>query len=325
MVGVSLIGGVGRYRMRQLLNGVSRWIEYDLRNDSFASSSRSTRRTSRAMRTGDLMARLTNDLSAVRMAVGPAIMYLGNTIAGGAFALGVHAAHLAAAHPHRRAPDGAAAGASACCSGRHIHARFEAVQSHFSDLTTHAQENLAGVRIVRAFRQEDAEIARFAALNEEYLEKNMRLARLYGIMQPGVLDLRRTRNGRRRRARRALVIQGTITVGELRRLRHVPRHADVAADRARLGDQSLSARRGVDDAAARHPRRAIAHHRDPPRRRALPPRRAGRAIEFRNVGFHYPVGAGTTSRAGCCATSASPRPRARRSAWSARRRAARAR
>ena len=68
--------------------------------------------------------------------------------------------------------------------GRRIHARFEAVQEHFSDLTTLAQENLAGVRIVRAYRQEHAEIARFAALNERYLEKNMRLARLYGVMHP---------------------------------------------------------------------------------------------------------------------------------------------
>ena len=186
MVGVSLVGGVGRFWMRELLNGMSRWIEYDLRNDSIQKSrSGSTPHTTPAMRTGDLMARLTNDLSAVRMAVGPAIMYLTNTIAGGAFALGVHAAHLAATHA-----------ASPRCRWRccpllghahraAIHARFEAVQAHFSDLTTLAQENLAGVRIVRAFRQERAEIARFAALNEGYLEKNMALARLYGVMQPG--------------------------------------------------------------------------------------------------------------------------------------------
>src|SRR5438128_1225561 len=69
--------------------------------------------------------------------------------------------------------------------GRQIHSRFEAVQEQFSDLTTLAQENLAGVRIVRAFRQEQAEIERFEKLNEGYLTKNMRLAELYGIMQPG--------------------------------------------------------------------------------------------------------------------------------------------
>ena len=72
MLGVSFVGGVGRFWMRQLLNGVSRWIEYDLRNDLFQTAGdRSMRHTYTRMRTGDLMARLTNDLSAVRMAVGP--------------------------------------------------------------------------------------------------------------------------------------------------------------------------------------------------------------------------------------------------------------
>src|SRR5215813_13748523 len=88
MVGTSLIGGVGRYWMRQLLNGVSRWMEYDLRNALFRSLEGLDPSYFARMRTGDLMARVTNDLSAVRMAAGPAIMYLTNTIAGGAFALG---------------------------------------------------------------------------------------------------------------------------------------------------------------------------------------------------------------------------------------------
>jgi ATP-binding cassette subfamily B multidrug efflux pump len=184
MVGVSLVGGVGRFWMRQLLNGVSRWIEFDLRNDLFRQLESVDATFYTRMRTGDLMARLTNDLSAVRMAVGPAIMYLTNTIAGGAFALAFMLQisprlMLIAAVPMALLP------VLGLLMGRHIHARFEAVQSHFSDLTTLAQENLAGVRVVRAFRQEDAEIARFAALNEGYLEKNMKLAQLYGMMQPG--------------------------------------------------------------------------------------------------------------------------------------------
>src|SRR5213075_355216 len=83
----SLIGGVGRYWMRELLNGVSRWMEYDLRNDLFRKLETADATYYSRMRTGDLMARLTNDLSAVRMAAGPAIMYLTNTIFGGAFAL----------------------------------------------------------------------------------------------------------------------------------------------------------------------------------------------------------------------------------------------
>src|SRR4029078_9323945 len=112
------------------------------------------------------------------------IMYLANTIAGGAFALGFMLAlssklTLIATLPMVILP------IIGILLGRRIHARFEAVQSHFSDLTTLAQENLAGVRIVRAFRQEDGEMARFATLNDGYLEKNMKLAQLYGIMQPG--------------------------------------------------------------------------------------------------------------------------------------------
>src|SRR6266567_5882355 len=184
MIGVSLIGGTGRFWMRKLMNGFSRWIEYDLRGDLFRKLETLDASYYTRMRTGDLMARLTNDISAVRQAVGPAIMYLANTIAGGAFAL-VFMVRIdprltaIAVLPLMLLP------VLGILLGRHIHRRFEDVQEHFSDLTTLAQENLAGVRIVRAFRQERAELERFEVLNEGYLQKNMRLARLYGLMQPG--------------------------------------------------------------------------------------------------------------------------------------------
>jgi len=183
MVGLSLIGGVGRYWMRQILNGVSRWMEYDLRNELFRTLESLDPSYFGRMRTGDLMARVTNDLSAVRMAAGPAIMYLTNTVAGGAFAIGFMLSispwlTLVAALPMLALP------LTGVMLGHRIHTRFEAVQAQFSDLTTLAQENLAGVRIVRAFRQEDAEKTRFAALNYAYLEKNMGLAQLYGLMHP---------------------------------------------------------------------------------------------------------------------------------------------
>src|SRR5262245_17700661 len=212
MVGVSLVGGVGRYWMRKLMNGYSRWIEYDLRNDLFGALESLDPSYFARMRTGDLMARLTNDLGAVRMAPGPAVMYAAKTVAGGAFALWFMLRispllTLIAALPMVFLP------IVAVLIGRRIHQRFEAVQAQFSDLTTLAQENLAGVRIVRAFRQEAAEMARFAALNESYLDKNMSLARLYGLMHPSfsifagfgmvaVIGL----GG-------SLVIDGTITIG----------------------------------------------------------------------------------------------------------------
>ncbi len=183
MVAVALVAGALRYWMRELINGVSRYIETDLRNDLFRHLTILDAGFFGRMRTGELMARLTNDLSAVRMAVGPAIMYLTNTIVGGIFALVFMLRidvrlTLLALLPMALLP------AVIARMGRAIHDRFERVQEHFGTLTTLAQENLAGVRVVRAYRQEGAEIQRFRALSDEYVAKNMSLARLYGVMHP---------------------------------------------------------------------------------------------------------------------------------------------
>ncbi len=183
MVGLALVAGVLRYGMRELINGLSRRIEYDLRNDLFAHLLRLDAGYFGRTRTGDIMARLTNDLSAVRQAVGPAIMYLINTIAGGVFALYFmlridSRLTLLALTPMVLLP------ILTIWLGRAIHERFEAVQEHFSTMTTRAQENLAGARVVRAYRQEQPELDRFAGLNDEYLAKNMQLVRLYGLMNP---------------------------------------------------------------------------------------------------------------------------------------------
>jgi ATP-binding cassette, subfamily B, multidrug efflux pump len=286
MVGTSLVGGVGRYWMRQLLNGVSRWMEYDLRNDLFRSLEGLDPSYFARMRTGDLMARVTNDLSAVRMAAGPAIMYLTNTIAGGAFALGFMLVisprlTLIAALPMAALP------LVGIVLGRRIHARFEAVQAQFSDLTTLAHENLAGVRIVRAFRQERAEMSRFAALNEAYLEKNMRLARLYGVMQPSfsifaglgmvaVVALGGT-----------LVIQGTISIGSFvafgMYLAMLTWPLIALGWVINLFQRGAASHTRLLDILDARSRLAVAEPA-----RTLPASTAGRTVEFRNVGFHYP-------------------------------------
>ena len=294
MIAVSLVGGAGRFWMRELLNGVSRHMEFDLRNSLFRQLESVDATYYARMRTGDLMARLTNDLSAVRMAAGPAIMYLTNTIAGGAFALAfmIHISPrmtLLAALPMAILP------ALGLLMGKHIHARFEAVQSHFSDLTTLAQENLAGVRIVRAFRQEEAEIARFGALNEGYLEKNMRLTQLYGLMQPGfsvfaglgmvaVLWL----GGR-------FVISGEISVGSfvafgmyLGMLTWPLIALGWVINLFQRGAASMTRLLDVLDAKSGLP--------EPAHPRALPPAETGRSLEFRNVSFHYPVEPGHEPR-----------------------------
>ena len=296
MIAVSLVGGLGRYWMRELLNGVSRWIEYDLRNDLYTHLERLDATYYSSVRTGDLMARLTNDLSAVRQAVGPAIMYLANTIAGGAFAIGFMLRispqlTVVAALPMTLLP------VLGLLLGRHIHARFESVQAHFSDLTTMAQENLAGVRIVRAFRQEDSEEARFGVLNDQYLEKNMSLTRLYGIMQPGFSIFAGLGMVAVVGFGGSLVLGGTISVGSyvafgmyLGMLTWPLIALGWVINLFQRGAASMARLLEVLDASPRL--------REPAAPRALPRAEggAGRSIEFRNVGFHYPTEAGMPTR-----------------------------
>ncbi len=178
------VTGVLRFGMRELMNSISRRIETDLRRDVLSRLLDLDGAWYARMRTGDLMARLTNDVQAVRMACGPAIMYFVNTIFGTLFALIMMvrispSLTLWALLPMLGLPF------LMIRLGRAVHQRFEAVQTQFSALTTRAQENLSGVRIVRAYQQEPAEVARFAKAADEYLERNMDLARLNGLMNPG--------------------------------------------------------------------------------------------------------------------------------------------
>lgn len=288
MVALSLFAGALRYWMRDLLNGVSRWIEYDLRNALYRSLEALDPSYYARTRTGDLMARMTNDLSAVRMAVGPAIMYLTNTIAGGAFALLFMLridARLTgiAVLPMLLLP------AIGIWMGKRIHERFEAVQEHFGDLTTLAQENLAGVRVVRAYRQEASEISRFDRMNDEYLEKNMRLARLYGAMHPAFVLLAGIGMVAVIWVGGALTIRGTISVGSyvafglyLGMLTWPLIALGWVINLFQRGAASMTRLLDILDAKS-----ALV---EPAPARTLPNRvgRTGRTIEFRNVGFYYP-------------------------------------
>src|SRR2546423_6897397 len=282
----AIIGGVFRAGMRELINGVSRWMEYDRRNDLFTHLETLDAAYFAQTRTGDIMARLTNDLGAVRMAIGPAVMYLTNTIFGGLFALYFMLRidvrlTLFALLPLIFLP------ILTIRMGGAIHDRFEAVQEHFSALTTHAQENLTGARIVRAYRQENAEIDRFGALNEKYLTLNMQLVRLWGTLNPlfaffgglgAVIVLG---------AGGVLTIRGTISIGSfvafgmyLTMLTWPEIAAGLVVDLVQRGDASMGRLAEIFDAkpsiVAQEPRRH------------LPPTKSGRTIEFRNVGFHYP-------------------------------------
>jgi ATP-binding cassette, subfamily B, multidrug efflux pump len=180
---VALLGGAGRYGMREILNGISRKVEYDLRNDFFGHLLRLDAGFYSRMSTGDIVSRATNDLQAVRMAAGPAYMYLVNTLAVGVFALALMfwidvRLTLLALVPMILLPP------VTIGFGQAIHRRFERIQDQFGHLSTMVQENLAGVRIVKAYTQEDAQVERFRSFSEEYLNRNLSLARVSGLFHP---------------------------------------------------------------------------------------------------------------------------------------------
>ena len=155
------VSAVFRFLMRRILIGASRDIEYDIRNEFFARLQQMPLAYYQARRTGDLMSRATNDLNAVRMMIGPAVMYSANTIL--VFVVAIILMML-----DRRAADAdrAACRCRSCRSackyfGSAIHTRFEAIQAQLADISAVVQEALAGVRVVRAYGQEAHEIERF--------------------------------------------------------------------------------------------------------------------------------------------------------------------
>ncbi|HSK18366.1 MAG TPA: ABC transporter ATP-binding protein [Longimicrobiales bacterium] len=185
VIGAALLSGAARFGMRQLLNAISRRIEADLRDAFFAHLIRLDATFFGATRTGDLMSRATNDLQAVRQAVGPGIMYLTNTIVGTAAALVFMLSYstsltLIALVPLAILPF------VMKYFGRVIHQKAERIQDHLGVLSSMVQENLTGVRIVRAYNQEEAQKAEFDELNREYLERNMALARTSAVFHPSL-------------------------------------------------------------------------------------------------------------------------------------------
>ena len=184
---LALVGveGVFRYRMRMILIGLSRELEYDLRNQVFEHLTRLSARYYQKNRIGELMSRATNDMSAVRMVLGPGIMYTASTLATfvGAVALMLLISPrltLLALVPlllvswlvrHY---------------GRKVHDRYEQVQAQLAEMNALVQENLSGARVVRAYAQEQAEEKRFAEANREYVSRNKRLIGITGILHPGI-------------------------------------------------------------------------------------------------------------------------------------------
>ena len=285
LLAVALAGGVARYGMRELLNSGSRRVETDLRDRLFQHLQRMAAEFYDRYPTGDVMARTTNDLLAVRMVAGPALMYLVDTsirtllIAPAMVAISPRLTLLAFV-PLLGLP------VIMVSLGGLVHRRTQAIQAHFSELTSHAHENLSGVRVVRAYRQEAAETARFRELSEQYLRLNLRLARVQGLFFPllalmgGLSGVAVLYLGGR------LIMAGRVTVGEfvafgvyLAMLVWPMIALGWAVNLLQRGAASMAR---INQLSGERP--AIA---GPARPSSLPPARGGRAVEFDHVWFRY--------------------------------------
>jgi ATP-binding cassette, subfamily B, multidrug efflux pump len=286
LVGVALAGGIARYGMRQLLNSASRRVEYDVRNALYREIQQMSAEFYDRYPLGDVMARTTNDLGNVRMVAGPALMYLVDTVVRAALVIPMMV-HISpglsgiALLPLISLP------LVMTVVGRVIHHRSEAITEQFSTITTHVHENLSGVRIVRAYRQERAEEARFHGLNEEYASRNLSLARVQGLFHPllallgGAGAVAVLYFGGR------LVMAGTVTVGQF--VAFGIYLVTLVWPMIALGWVVNLVQRGAASMGRINrlfeERPAITEPVDPV---ALPPATGARSLSFEHVWFQYP-------------------------------------
>ena len=185
LIAVAVVGAYFRFLMRRVLIGASREMEYALRNDFFRALQRMPLEWYQRHRTGDLMSRATSDLNAVRSMIGPAVMYSANTVL-----MFVAAVALMVTIDLRLTLIALVplpiVSVAVFYFGDAIHRRYDAIQAQLSDVSAVTQEALAGVRVVRAYRQEPAEIARFRRSNAELVDRNIALARLQGLFYPSL-------------------------------------------------------------------------------------------------------------------------------------------
>src|SRR5439155_3338296 len=179
----AILEGIFLFLMRRIMIGVSRYLEYDIRNDLFAHLLVLSRRYYQNHRTGDIMSRATNDLNAVRMMLGPGIMYSVNTVIRLAIVLFLMLRINLALTLFALMSIPVVAFAVRYF-GTAIHHRFEKIQETFSEISARVQENLSGVRVIKAFTQEESQIGEFKRLNQEYIQKNLQLIRVWGLFYP---------------------------------------------------------------------------------------------------------------------------------------------
>ncbi len=179
----SALEAVFRAGGRYFMMNTSRFIEYDMRNDLFAHLQRMHLGYFQHQRIGDLMARMTNDLSATRMMQGPGVMNIVSTTMTFAFTI-ISMVSVSLKLTLISVVLMPLVSLTFWFIGRRVHVKFERLQAQFSEMSTTAQENFSGIRVVKAFSQENAEIARFAAVNEEYVRRAINLRRMDGLIWP---------------------------------------------------------------------------------------------------------------------------------------------
>jgi len=183
LVAISLAKGIFLYAQRWILIGISREIEFDIRNDLFSHLEKQDSGFYQRYRTGDVMARMTNDLNAVRMLLGPALMYSANTVFFTIFAL-YFLLHLSPWLTLVALAPMPLASILVQYLGHRIHDRFERIQASFSEISSQAQENYSGARLIRAFAREESQIGLFEKLNRQYIARALRLVQLMGMLWP---------------------------------------------------------------------------------------------------------------------------------------------
>ncbi|PYV86545.1 MAG: ABC transporter ATP-binding protein [Acidobacteria bacterium] len=183
LLGIALIKAIFQFLTRWIVIGISREIEFDLRNDLFQHLERLSYSYYQRTRTGDIMARATNDLNAVRALLGPAIMYSANTIVftAGALVFMLSISPKLTVFAFLPLP---VVSIIVQYFGKRIHERFERIQAMFSEISARAQENFSGARVIKAYVQEEPEIKAFETSNREYIARSLKLVRLMGMLWP---------------------------------------------------------------------------------------------------------------------------------------------
>ena len=183
ILGVTIIQGIFRFLMRQTMIVASRRIEYELRSDLFSHILKLDRPYFDNTPTGDIMARMTNDLLAVRAMVGPGIMYFISTI----FTFVVAVALMSVINVKLTLIAFISLPFISCLTfiiSKEVHKRYAKIQEQYSTITTDVQENLSGIRVIKAYVQEDNALERFGRLNRDYIRKNLSMIRIWGLFFP---------------------------------------------------------------------------------------------------------------------------------------------